>query len=64
MGKVPDSANEIEFDCPNCGHTALLPVLGFPLAQTDHGIIFNGEYSAPSSIECRICRKRFEQDRG
>lgn len=51
------------YDCPRCGRSALLPVLGRPLAQLGGGgIVFDtdGEYAMPRVIQCRKCRRRFE----
>lgn len=66
-GDVPDPPTQkIPFDCPHCGHTAELPVLGLPLAQNAGGVVFDtapSESSMPAVIECRKCRKKFEMVR-
>jgi hypothetical protein len=61
FGRVPAGSQEIEFDCPNCGRSAKLPILGRPLAQLAGGIVFDNDHHAmPAEIQCRSCRRRFE----
>ena len=62
-GKVPIGAPMVEFDCPRCGRVALLPVVGVPLAQLhDGGIVFDiGQHAIPAQIQCRRCRRLFEE---
>lgn len=62
-GDVPegDGARMIEYECAHCGHEAELPVLGLPLAQLGHGVVFDtGRHAMPRVIRCRNCRRTFE----
>ena len=63
LGRVPAEANTVEFSCPNCGHEAVLPLLGRPLAQLNRGgIVFDNDcpHALPKTIRCRRCRRKFE----
>ena len=62
FGRVPTAgAQEIEFDCPNCGRPAKLPILGRAMAQLQSGLVFDtGPREMPAAIQCRSCRRRFE----
>lgn len=61
-GKVPVEALEIDYDCPICGRTARLPVVGMAIAMGGGGVIFDrGEHEVPALIRCRHCRRSFEK---
>ena len=62
-GDVPRNARTIEYDCPNCGREADLPVLGRTLAQFGGGVVFDGPGKLPRTIRCRKCRSVFTTDR-
>jgi len=58
-GRVPEGARLTEYTC-ECGHDAMLPVLGVPLAQLGQGIVFDrGPYAMPEVVQCRNCRRVF-----
>jgi hypothetical protein len=60
-GRVPKQTRQIFFTCLKCGHDAVLPVLGIPMAQIGQGIVFDiGDYAMPKIIECRKCRRRYQ----
>lgn len=60
-GRVPQDATQVEFECQKCGHEALLPVLGLPIAHFHGGLVFDvGNYAMPDEIQCRYSRRRFE----
>ena len=62
-GTVGKGSHLVEYDCPRCGHVALLPVHGLPLAQSQYGIFFDiGKHDIPKSIQCRHCRRSFEKE--
>ena len=57
FGKVPEhSTASVDFTCCKCGREARLPVVGRPLAQIEHGLVFDiGPHAMPSLIQCRKC---------
>ena len=59
-GAVPPDSRTIDFECPHCGHTAELPVIGTPIAQFDGGIVFDNDQTGvlPESVQCRKCRQK------
>jgi predicted RNA-binding Zn-ribbon protein involved in translation (DUF1610 family) len=60
-GRVPVGARRVEFTCVDCGHEALLPVLGLPIAQIENGIVFDpGDHGMPAAIECPACGRKLE----
>lgn len=62
-GKVPEPPTDtIGYACRGCGQSALLPVLGVPIAETDDGgVIFDdANYALPKRIACPHCRRNFE----
>lgn len=62
FGDVPTDARQVTYTCLGCGRGALLPVLGVPLAQLEHGIVFDGGPRAiPKIIQCRRCRRTYER---
>ncbi len=62
-GAVPEIARLIDYTCLNCGASAELPVMGVPLAQSGHGIVFDtGPYATPKRIQCRHCGSRYEKE--
>ncbi len=62
-GAVPIDASTIEYDCIQCGRSALLPVTGVVIAQIDSGLVFdNDPHAMPAKIQCRRCRRIFEVD--
>jgi len=61
-GDVPEQgARDVEYCC-QCGRSALLPVLGRPLAQLNGGgLVFDdGAHAMPKRIQCPHCRRRFD----
>lgn len=69
-GRVPlrgPRVTEIDYECNYCGRSALLPILGRPLAQlSGGGIVFDtdGPHAVPRLIACRACRHSFESADG
>jgi hypothetical protein len=63
-GKVPKIARQIDLHCCECGHDALIPVVGLAMAQVGQGIVFDiGGHAIPPVIQCRKCRRVFENVR-
>lgn len=63
-GPVTENSNKIMYMCPGCGANAALPVTGRAIAQAQETIIFDiGEHAVPDIIQCRSCRRRFENVR-
>jgi hypothetical protein len=60
-GSVPVDSPTFEYDCPGCGHSAQLPVVGMPIAQfSGGGVVFDpGPHELPKQIKCRKCRRVF-----
>lgn len=54
-------ARDVSYTCVACGHDAMLPVIGLPLAQLEQGIVFDvGPRGMPAEIQCPRCRRILE----
>lgn len=61
----PQWTGSIMYSCPGCGKEALLPIVGLAIAQIGAGLVFEpGSKLIPKTIQCRFCRRRYEQEDG
>jgi len=61
LGTVPAESACITYSCQGCGHEAQLPVVGTALAELNGGgVVFDGPHAMPRKIQCRRCRRVFE----
>jgi hypothetical protein len=61
-GDVPKDAKTFPFE-GDCGHEAMLPCVGTPIAQmSGGGVVFDNDMAGvlPDEIQCRKCGRVYE----